>query len=150
MARICFAAALCGLLASSCAYTRTRPRLSLAHALQLLPAMGTGTVLTEKFGEPDYRASFFDSDPKNPFNAQRMSGDESRQMWRRILVSMPAGLLDTLPISTKMLGYVFSWAPLGLNGTRTGLWVCVNDSDQIVGWFYGKELEGYEKEAGLD
>ena len=35
-------------------------------------------------------------------------------------------------------------------GTRTGLWVCVNDSDQIVGWFYGKELEGYEKEAGLD
>jgi len=130
-----------GWLSSACASNPTRLRLSLANALQLLPKMGTGAVLTEKLGEPDSRAQFFDGDPKNPFNADNMS----REFWKKISIETPEGLIGTLPIGTAMLAYYFIDGPAMLNATRGALWVCVDGNSRIVGWFYSSSLQGYEK-----
>jgi len=139
--RLWVGTALCGWLVASCASQPTHPRVALDDALRLLPTMGTAAVLTDKFGEPDYRATFFDDDPKNPFNADNMS----REFWKKISIETPEGLIGTLPIGTAMLAYYFIDGPAMLNATRGALWVCVDGNSRIVGWFYSSSLQGYEK-----
>ncbi len=81
-----------GWLTSACADTRSRPRLTLAGALQMLPAMGTAAVLTEKLGEPDYHVKFNHDDPAdNTFYPNR----QTLENWRAIVVATPDGLIET-------------------------------------------------------
>jgi hypothetical protein len=74
---------------------------------------------------------------------------ESLDDWKQGLISNPIGLIDTLPIGTKILGYIFEYGPLVLNPTRGALLVCIDGNGRVIGWMYSKELVGIEEKAGL-
>jgi hypothetical protein len=146
MAKNCFAAAMCALLASSCALQASnRPRMSLASALQLLPTLSNASDLTEKMGEPDSKGSFNHDDPTSTDYLNRQSLD----LWRQLVVATPERLLDTLPVGTKLFDYTFVAQWDAINPWTGELEVCVDDNDRIVGWMYSRSLVGIESKAPL-
>ena len=66
--------------------------------------MRTAADVTEKMGEPDYRLRFNHDDPADKsvyINRMPLAS------WKELEVATPTGLLDTLPIGTKLFSYTF-------------------------------------------
>lgn len=61
---------------------------------------------------------------------QRASRSSLRELFRK---EYPPGMLDTLPIGTRMMLYDFEYRP---DHSGVGLIVCVDVDDRIVGWLH--------------
>jgi len=108
--------------------------------------MRTAADVTEKMGEPDYRLRFNHDDPADKsvyINRMPLAS------WKELEVATPTGLLDTLPIGTKLFSYTFVGQWDAINPWTEQLLVCVDDSGQVVGWMYAKSLVGIENKASL-
>jgi hypothetical protein len=137
--------AAAGWLTSACASHPGRSwHGSLAQVLNILPSIGTAPEFIEEFGEPYDRKVFSHDDPDNDYFPNRYP----RDAWKRAEVATPPDLIDALPIGTGMLLYHFKYGS-ALNPSGGLLFICVDATDRVVGWFYSRDLIGYESEARL-
>lgn len=134
------ALSLCAI--SACASEPERPRMSLAKVLLLLPTLHSGADVIGQIGEPDYRKEFGHDDPSSDYWPNRFS----LASWKEGTIASPPTLLDTMPVGTNLLLYRFGHGS-GLNPTTDMLFVCIDATDRILGWMYGRQLLGNESKA---
>src|SRR3954449_2724313 len=137
--RSCLEAMALPWLISACASNSGSARPwqgSLAQVLSMLPSLRTGQQVIDKFGAPALRVPFDHDDNADKYYPNTFSLETRK----RGQVAIPLDLVDKIPVGTPLLVYGFKYGS-AMNPTGGGLTVCVNDTDEIVGWMYSKSLE---------
>jgi hypothetical protein len=134
--RLLVAGAMLGWLGSACAASPRRA-VSIRKVLERLPSMSKGSELIARLGPPEMDFEFTPGDKNARFQLQQLT----RESLARISIESHAGLIDTLPLQSRMVTYFFTFRP---DRSGVGLTVCLDDADKIIGWMYDKSYPGRE------
>jgi hypothetical protein len=107
---------------------------TLPEVLKVLETTKTEAQLIAQIGPPHGVAPFSPGSTDDAYPLNRLPKDD----WQALLISSPVGLLDTVPLGTRMLIYSFSYTPSLTGG---GLLVFVSSTGEILGWSYSKSID---------
>lgn len=115
-------------------------RISFQDSLEILRSVTTLSEFMSATGLGGVRRRIrFDDANDNYFNW-------SRNTWEQLHTSSPSDLLQEIPVGTMIVSFQFTFNQ-PLNPTSAQLYVCVDENDRVIGWFYSRSLIGHEREA---